>query len=225
MLREVGTTMSHSMTTRRPTLGRAFAAALTGAGMALAGALVAPASPAAAATVPSTSTPRSAAPRCRVPRRPCPCGATRSTGGPSPPRAARSIEVTEGDVVTSPCTTTLGERTSLLFQGQLMAPDLTGRRVRWHARSTPFTADHAGTYLYEAGLLRSVAGGTEHQAAMGLLRRTGRPPGYGGPGLRRRLDGLRRRPGAAARARSTRRSTTPPTRRPSTCASSRPSTP
>jgi len=159
--------MSQSMTTRRPTMGRAFAAALTSVGLALAGALVGPASPAAAATVPydlyagigSTTLPGAAS---ALPV----WGYTLDGSAPTAP-GGPVLEATEGDVVEITLHNGIGERTSLLFQGQEMAPDLQGVA---DGGTTTYTvhADHAGTYLYEAGLLSSVAGGTEHQVAMGL---------------------------------------------------------
>ncbi|MCB0908833.1 MAG: multicopper oxidase domain-containing protein [Nocardioidaceae bacterium] len=155
------------MTTRRPTRGRSLAAALTGAGLALAGALAGPASPAAAATVSydlyaevgSTTLPGSAA---TLPV----WGYTLDGSAPTAP-GGPVLEATEGDDLTITLHNGIGERTSLLFQGQQVAPDLEGVP---NGGDTTYTVhvDQAGTYLYEAGLLSSVPGGTEHQVAMGL---------------------------------------------------------
>ncbi|MEZ4866166.1 MAG: multicopper oxidase domain-containing protein [Caldilineaceae bacterium] len=79
-------------------------------------------------------------------------------GGPT-------LEVNQGDLVVITLHNNLpaSENTSLLIQGQTMAPDLVGV-AQGGSKNYVFTADHAGTYLYEAGL---VANG-EHQVAMGL---------------------------------------------------------
>ena len=53
--------------------------------------------------------------------------------------------------------------TALLFQGQPMPPDLTGV-APGSTRTYSFTATHAGTYLYESGLVPN----TQYQTAMGL---------------------------------------------------------
>ena len=78
-------------------------------------------------------------------------------GGPT-------LEVTEGDVVTITLNNELGEATGLLFQGQQMVPDRTGAPAGGTTTYT-FTADHAGTFLYEAALLPNA----QHQVAMGLF--------------------------------------------------------
>ncbi|MFN2198799.1 MAG: multicopper oxidase domain-containing protein [Anaerolineales bacterium] len=55
------------------------------------------------------------------------------------------------------------EATSLLFQGQAMIPDTTGVTAGNDA-SYVFSADSAGTFLYEAGLIANA----QHQVAMGM---------------------------------------------------------
>ncbi len=77
-------------------------------------------------------------------------------GGPT-------LEVTEGDVVTITLNNELGEASGLLFQGQEMVPDRTGAPAAG-TKTYTFTADHAGTFLYEAALLPNA----QHQVAMGL---------------------------------------------------------
>jgi hypothetical protein len=57
----------------------------------------------------------------------------------------------------------LSETTSLLFQGQDLAPDLSGVAPGGSGLYT-FTASKPGTFLYEAGLIP----GAQHQVAMGL---------------------------------------------------------
>ncbi len=71
--------------------------------------------------------------------------------------------VSQGDTVTVNLTNNLAEPTALLFQGQALAPDLTGVAAGDSTAYT-FVATHAGTYLYEAGLLDNA----QHQAAMGM---------------------------------------------------------
>jgi FtsP/CotA-like multicopper oxidase with cupredoxin domain len=71
--------------------------------------------------------------------------------------------VNQGDVVTVTLTNQLAEATAILFQGQDMAPDLSGVAPA-AAKSYTFTATNPGTFLYEAGLLPNA----QHQAAMGL---------------------------------------------------------
>jgi hypothetical protein len=56
------------------------------------------------------------------------------------------------------------EATSLLFQGQAMIPDTTGVTAGGTA-SYVFSADGAGTFLYEAGLIPNA----QHQVAMGMV--------------------------------------------------------
>jgi FtsP/CotA-like multicopper oxidase with cupredoxin domain len=77
-------------------------------------------------------------------------------GGPT-------LIVNEGDTVLIRLHNALGESTGLLFQGQSMVPDTTGTAAGT-TKVYSFTASHAGTYLYEAGLLPNA----EHQVAMGL---------------------------------------------------------
>jgi len=55
------------------------------------------------------------------------------------------------------------EATSLLFQGQALIPD-TGGVTSGGSTSYVFSADSAGTFLYEAGLIP----GAQHQVAMGM---------------------------------------------------------
>ncbi len=77
-------------------------------------------------------------------------------GGPT-------LVVNQGDIVAITLHNSLGEATSLLIQGQVMVPDRTGVAAGG-TKKYVFTADHAGTYLYEAGLLAN----TQHQVARGL---------------------------------------------------------
>jgi len=87
------------------------------------------------------------------------------------------IEVNQGDEVTITLHNTLGEPTALLFQGQSMIPDLVGVNSGENNSGTPytFTANKAGTFLYEAGLLPNA----QHQVAMGLYGALiVRPTGY-----------------------------------------------
>ncbi len=74
-----------------------------------------------------------------------------------------ALIVNSGDAVTVNLTNQLSVTTSILFDGQPVAPDLTG--VASGATTTyAFTAGAPGTYLYEAGLLP----GTQYQVAKGL---------------------------------------------------------
>ena len=59
---------------------------------------------------------------------------------------------------------TLGQATALDFQGQGLAPDLTGIAAGADGSYT-FTPQRPGTYLYEAGLLP----GTQYQVALGMV--------------------------------------------------------
>lgn len=88
--------------------------------------------------------------------------AVTAPGGPT-------LVVNEGDDVTITLHNSIGERTGLLVQGQAMTLDSTG--VAAGGTTTySFTADRAGTFLYEAGPFygATVPHGTEHQTAMGL---------------------------------------------------------
>jgi FtsP/CotA-like multicopper oxidase with cupredoxin domain len=78
---------------------------------------------------------------------------------PGPP-----LIVNEGETVTVILHNTLAANTGLLFQGQELPPDLGGVAGGGVATYT-FAAVHAGTYLYEAGLLPN----SQHQVAMGLF--------------------------------------------------------
>ena len=83
-----------------------------------------------------------------------------------------SIVATVGDTVTVTLhngLTAPAEPTGMLFQEQVMAPDLTG--VAPGAVGTyTFTASRAGTYLYEASpfVRTSAGGGSQYQTAMGM---------------------------------------------------------
>lgn len=70
---------------------------------------------------------------------------------------------TSGDTVTVHLANFLPVRTSILFDGQPMVPDLTGVAAG-ASKTYTFTAGAPGTYLYEAGLLP----GTQYQVAKGL---------------------------------------------------------
>jgi len=82
--------------------------------------------------------------------------AVTAPGGPT-------LVVAQGDTVEITLHNQLAEPTALLFQGQAMIPDRTGAAPSGTKVYT-FTADRAGTYLYEAGLVPN----GEHQVAMGL---------------------------------------------------------
>jgi FtsP/CotA-like multicopper oxidase with cupredoxin domain len=71
--------------------------------------------------------------------------------------------VNSGDAVTVNLTNQLLVTTAILFDGQPMAPDLTGVAAG-ATKAYSFTAGAPGTYLYEAGLLP----GTQYQVAKGL---------------------------------------------------------
>ncbi len=59
---------------------------------------------------------------------------------------------------------TLGVNTSLLFQGQQVPLDRKGADPLTGTKTYTFTPSHAGTFLYEAGLVK----GAQYQTAMGL---------------------------------------------------------
>jgi multicopper oxidase len=84
-------------------------------------------------------------------------GGTASVPGPV-------LIVNSGDAVTVNLTNQLSVATAVLFDGQPMAPDLTGVAAAGGTRAYTFTAGAPGTYLYEAGLLP----GTQYQVAKGL---------------------------------------------------------
>ena len=95
--------------------------------------------------------------------------AVTAPGGPT-------IEVTEGDTVHVTLHNTLGAKTALLFQGQQMPLDRSGAGANTGTSEYTFDADHAGTFIYEAGpVLASDPNpatgtdtGTQYQTAMGL---------------------------------------------------------
>ncbi len=82
--------------------------------------------------------------------------AVTAPGGPT-------LEATAGEKLTITLHNDLAEPTALLVQGQEMVPDRAGADAAT-TKSYTFTVDHAGTYLYEAGLLPNA----QHQVAMGL---------------------------------------------------------
>ncbi|MCX6043677.1 MAG: multicopper oxidase domain-containing protein [Chloroflexi bacterium] len=84
-------------------------------------------------------------------------------GAPATQPGGPTLVVNQGDIVSIILHNSLGEATSLLIQGQTMVPDRTGAPSNG-TKNYAFTADHAGTYLYEAGLLPNA----QHQVAMGL---------------------------------------------------------
>ncbi len=97
------------------------------------------------------------------------------TSGGSPSLPGPTLVVDQGDVVTVNLTNNLSQPTSILFDGQAMAPDQAGV-VAGGSRAYTFTASAPGTYLYEAGLIP----GSQYQVAMGLygtliVRPTGLP--------------------------------------------------
>jgi len=74
------------------------------------------------------------------------------------------LDVNEGDCVqVNLYNVDIPEETSLLFQGQDMIPDITGVAAGG-STSYVFSADSAGTFLYEAGLIPNA----QHQVAMGM---------------------------------------------------------
>jgi FtsP/CotA-like multicopper oxidase with cupredoxin domain len=88
--------------------------------------------------------------------------AAASGDGPSVPGPV--LIVNSGDEVTVNLTNQLPVTTAILFEGQPMAPDLSGVAAGGPPKAYTFTAGAPGTYLYEAGLLP----GTQYQAAKGL---------------------------------------------------------
>ncbi len=86
-----------------------------------------------------------------------------ATDGGSPTLPGPVLVATAGDTVTVNLVNHLARPTSILFDGQAMAPDLTGV-VAGGSTSYTFVAGAPGTYLYEAGLIP----GSEYQVAMGL---------------------------------------------------------
>ena len=139
------------------------ASSLAGGGALVLMMLVAPAGPAGAATVPldlyavtgTTSLPAGGQ-NVTVWGYSTTNTAVTSPGGPT-------LVVDQGDTVEITLHNQLAEPTALHFQGQAMIPDRTGAPPAGTKVYT-FTADRAGTYLYEAGLLPNA----EHQVAMGL---------------------------------------------------------
>lgn len=102
------------------------------------------------------------------------------TSGGSPSLPGPTLVVDQGDVVTVNLTNNLGQPTSILFDGQAMAPDQAGV-VAGGSKAYTFTAGAPGTYLYEAGLIP----GSQYQVSMGLfgtliVRPTGHPTGLPG---------------------------------------------
>ncbi len=150
-------------------------------------------------------------------RRPSRCGATTLTNGPVTRPGGPTIEVTEGDTVHVTLHNKLGAEDRPAVPGPAMAPDRTGAAARRRRRTYTFTAAAPGTFLYEAGRAGTEPAPAQYQAAMGLHGALVVAPGRRRPGLRRRP-----RPSTTRRcwcsARSTPRSTTPPTRPASTCA-------
>ena len=75
------------------------------------------------------------------------------------------ITANAGDTVEVTLTNNLGpgKQSAVLFDGQAMAPDLTGI-ANGGTTTYSFTASQPGTYLYEAGLLPN----TQYQTALGL---------------------------------------------------------
>jgi len=150
--------MTHEPKTKRA------AALLTAVALGLLGAVAAPASPASAAPVTfdlwvkAGTTNLPGAPGVPV------WGYTSAAGDAVTAPGGPVLEVNEGDVVTLKLTNQLTVATSLLLQGQELPPDLTGAAASGGTATYTFTAGHAGTYLYEAGLLP----GAQYQTAMGL---------------------------------------------------------
>jgi hypothetical protein len=87
-----------------------------------------------------------------------------STAG-APTLPGPQITANQGDVIHVNLYNGLpqNEPTAILFQGQVMRPDLTGA-AQGGSKNYTFTATEPGTFLYEAGLLPNA----EHQVAMGL---------------------------------------------------------
>ena len=74
-----------------------------------------------------------------------------------------TIIANQGETVEVILHNNLAENTAMVFPGQEMMPDLNGVAPGGSATYS-FAASHAGTYLYEAGLLP----GAQYQVAMGL---------------------------------------------------------
>ena len=86
-----------------------------------------------------------------------------STSDPVTQPGGPTLIVNQGDTVKIALHNQLGERTTMLFQGQDMIPDTSGV-APGAVKIYSFTASRPGTYLYEAGLLPNA----QHQVAMGL---------------------------------------------------------
>ncbi len=102
------------------------------------------------------------------------------TGSPTASVPGPQLTVNQGETVIITLHNNLGEQTALLFQGQLMVPDLTGASPGGGTQTYTFAADNPGTFLYEAGLLPNA----QHQVAMGMygalvVRPTGFPSAPG----------------------------------------------
>ncbi len=107
-----------------------------------------------------------------------------TASGASPTVPGPVLVATEGDTVTVNLVNHLSQPTSIVFNGQAMAPDLTGAGANTGTMTYSFVASAPGTYLYEAGLMP----GSQYQVAMGMygvlvVRPAGAPgQAYGGPG-------------------------------------------
>ncbi|HQR26916.1 MAG TPA: multicopper oxidase domain-containing protein [Nocardioides sp.] len=149
--------MTHGLTLRRAT------AALTATGLALLGTVLLPTAPASAATVSvdlyavAGSTTLPGGQTVDV------LGYATASGGTVNAPGGPVLEADEGDTVEVTLHNELAVTTALVFQGQPLQPDLTGVAAGG-TKTYSFTASHAGTYLYEAGL----APNTQYQTAMGL---------------------------------------------------------
>ena len=87
-----------------------------------------------------------------------------TTNAPVTQPGGPTLCVTVGDTVTITLHNMLGEKSSLLFQGQAgVIPDTAGV-VPGGTKGYTFKATRPGTYLYEAGLVQNA----QHQVAMGL---------------------------------------------------------
>jgi hypothetical protein len=91
-------------------------------------------------------------------------GYSASSGGGTASLPGPVLIATQGDAVTVTLTNNLEKATALLFQGQVMVPDMSGAAANGGTKTYTFKASNPGTYLYEAGLLPNA----QHQVAMGM---------------------------------------------------------
>ena len=149
--------------TRATTTRRTAFSLLVGGAVATLTALLGPAAPASAATVPFDLWAVAGSTTIPAGGQNVTVWGYNTSNAPVTQPGGPTLVVDAGDTVEVTLHNQLGERTALLFEGQQMVPDLTG--VAAGGTTTySFTASHAGTFLYEAGLLPNA----QHQVGMGL---------------------------------------------------------